>query len=105
MMPDSLSFSNLDETTLLLTGVISHQSASEAIIRLSKAVSGYRDKSLTIDLSGLNSVNSVVLSVLLKGLRLAKKDSCKLQYSNLPVRLFNMARVGGIESILTNVDI
>ena len=105
MMPDSLSFTRIDETSLLLDGEISHQTASDAISKLTESIGNYSGKNLTIDLSELSSVNSTVLSVLLTGLRVAKKKSCKLQYNNLSERLFNMARVGGVESILTNVDL
>ena len=105
MMPDNLSITRSDESTLQLNGEISHQSASDAILSLSKAIVAHSGKGLTIELSGLISVNSTVLSVLLTGLRVAKQNSCKLQYNNLSERLFNMARVGGVESVLTNVDI
>jgi len=104
-MSKYFSITNSGEAALQLTGEISHQSASEAISRLSESIVAHSGKDLAVDLSGLASVNSTVLSVLLTGLRVAKKNSCKLEYNNLSERLYSMARVGGVESILTNVDL
>ena len=60
---------------------------------------------LCIDLSGLVTVSSVALSLLLCGLRVADKVSCQLSYANMPQKLFDIMRVGGLESLIPRRDL
>lgn len=55
---------------------------------------------LEIDLSGLLSVNSVTLSILLSILRIAEPRGCAVSFCNMSSDLFSIARVGGLDSIL-----
>lgn len=55
---------------------------------------------LEVDLSGLLSVNSVTLSVLLSILRIAEPRGCVISFCNMSSDLFSIARVGGLDSIL-----
>lgn len=59
-----------------------------------------RGDELEIDLSALQSVNSVTLSVLLSILRIAEQRSCVVSFCNMSGDLFSIARVGGLDSIL-----
>ena len=83
-----------------LQGTIEHFEAVICKKNLNSCLETVAGKNIEIDLSGLESVNSITLSFLLFGLRSAKLFSCKLNYKNIPPSLFNMARVSGIESIL-----
>lgn len=85
----------------LLRGTIEHFEASACKEVLKTCLDAYSGKSITLDVSKLESVSSVTLSFLLYGLRSAKLVPVDLTYSNIPPALFNMARVSGIESILT----
>lgn len=55
---------------------------------------------LEIDLAGLQSVNSVTLSILLSILRIAEPRGCVVSFCNMSSDLFSIARVGGLDSIL-----
>lgn len=56
--------------------------------------------SFTIRLKDLESVSSALLSVLLCCTRAAEQVGCELSLRGMPQKLYDMARVGGIESIL-----
>ncbi len=64
-----------------------------------------RGKDLIMDLQDLDSGGSHVLSLLLCGMRKSERESCKLAFSGMPQGLFDMARVGGIESLLPFEDV
>jgi ABC-type transporter Mla MlaB component len=89
-----------------LAGSLSEREAREAKSLLLSFVqeSSSEHKSVKIDVSGVESVSSIVVAILLSGLRAANKHSCVLSYVNLPEYLFNMARVGGVESILAGAE-
>lgn len=54
----------------------------------------------TIDLAALSSANTITLSLLLSWLRFAKRSNVSLTITQTPGKLFDMARVSGLESIL-----
>ena len=54
----------------------------------------------SIDFKGLESVSSSILSLMLCCLRVAQAERCELSFRNLPPKLYDMARVGGLESLL-----
>lgn len=88
-MQGSLTDQEIREAKTLLSVFIESKAASS--------------KRISIDVSGLDTVSSVVVAFLLSGLRAAKRNDCELYYKNLPEYLFNMARVGGVETILVGV--
>ena len=52
----------------------------------------------------LTSVNSTILSLMLSCVRAADAAGCQRSMSGLPQKLYDMARVGGLESILPLTD-
>ena len=94
------SIKRVDETTILLVGGVSVEKATDVSVLIQEHVRNKPNSELSIDLSELETVSSVMLSLLLCGLRAAKEVSCNLRYINISQDLFNMARVSGIESIL-----
>ena len=94
------------ELTVFLTGHVSDPEVREAKVYLSTFLetNARNYESIVIDVSKIETVSSVVVALLLSGLRAARKFSCKLHYINLPEYLFNMARVGGVEAILLGND-
>jgi phospholipid transport system transporter-binding protein len=54
----------------------------------------------SIDLAALSSANTITLSLLLSWLRSAKHNNVSLTITRPPGKLFDMARVSGLESIL-----
>lgn len=71
---------------------------------LKSIVSLSSGKSLQINLDELKVVSSVVLSILLCLRREANKVSCTLAFVNMSQGLFDMARVGGVESLFPSVN-
>jgi anti-anti-sigma regulatory factor len=68
-------------------------------LKLESTIASSSGKSLQINLDQLHVVSSVVLSLLLCLMREANKVSCKLRFVNMSLGLFDMARVGGVESL------
>jgi ABC-type transporter Mla MlaB component len=90
------------EKTVFLNGQVSESEVREAKLLLATFIESNASNCSTIkiDVSGIENVSSVIVAILLSGLRAAKKYSCHLSYINLPEYLFNMAKVGGVEDIL-----
>lgn len=93
---------NSDDKFVLLQGGVEDSEVREAKLLLATFIesNAHQYKSIRIDVSGIEHVSSVIVAILLSGLRSAKKHSCDLRYVNLSEYLFNIARVGGVESIL-----
>ncbi len=53
-----------------------------------------------IDLSAITSAGAVTLSLLLAWLRAAKNRNISIVVTNMPDKLFDMARVSGLELVL-----
>jgi len=99
-----LSAVSVDEQGLAqvqLSGTLRSDEIRAAKQVLVACVEQCSQKRLEIDVSGLETVSSAVVALLLSGLRVAARQSCTLRYLNFPEYLFNMARVGGVETILT----
>lgn len=90
-----------DNKTLQVSGVVEHFEAEKCKQLLSQYIAKTSEHSIQIDISNLKSVSSITLSFLLFGLREAKRFSKKVCYHNISPALFNVARVSGIEGILT----
>lgn len=67
---------------------------------LESAIKARAGSNLVIDLSDMTAVSSRVLSLLLCALRHAQSHGCTLKFSGISQGLYDMARVGGIESLL-----
>ena len=102
------SDSNVESGVLEVSmhGALLDQEVREAKVFLSVFIESKAPscKHINIDVSGLETVSSVVVAFLLSGLRAAQRSSCDLHYKNLPEYLFNMARVGGVETILAGSE-
>lgn len=76
-----------------------HSSILACRLEIEKIIALSPDKPLQINLAQLDVVSSVVLSLLLCFMREANKVSCELTFVNMSSGLFDMARVGGVESL------
>ena len=56
--------------------------------------------SFSVDLEGLTSAHSVVLSLLVRWLAHAKRQDKAFELRGMPAKLFDVARVSGMETIL-----
>lgn len=76
-----------------------HSSIFACRSELQKMISLSSGKPLQINLAQLEAVSSIVLSLFLCFKREANKVSCELTFVNMSQGLFDMARVGGVESL------
>ena len=85
-----------------LSGTLAGSEIVEARSLLEQAVEAQAGSRLELNLAGLESYNSQVLSLCLSLLRKAQAVNVSLSFSEAPTRLFNMARVGGLEFIFSD---
>lgn len=97
-----ITLKNNQGTYYYMEGTLIHSEAEAAKLLLLRCIERHSGAVVTIDLTEFDSVSSISLSFLLYGLRVAKKHNALVHYVNIPPALFNMARVSGIETILTN---
>ncbi len=88
------------EHGLSLSGGLSLDEVDGARARLEQEIALQANAALVLDLAELEGRNSVMLSLLFCCLRAAEKASCELRFDQVPQSLFDMARVGGVESLL-----
>lgn len=97
-----ISIDTENSSLFYLKGTVEHFEATACKDIFKECISSNAGKSISLDISKLESVSSITLSFLLYGLRAAKPLSVRLTYKDMSPALFNMARVSGIESILIN---
>ena len=105
-MPDSNMASNnaknqSKQSMLALSGELSHSGVIEERKRLEAEIQGQAVDAIAVDLSELRTFNSEVLSLCLCLIRKAQTSGAELRFENTPRKLFDMARVGGIEFIFS----
>lgn len=93
--------SNMNDSMFSLNGAASGDDVGAFRRDLEALIDSRSGTNLCLDVSGLESVNSVILSVFLCGLRRAENVSCDLSFANIPSKLFDVIRVGGLESIIS----
>jgi len=98
----------MDGVNVLLSGnVLNIEDHSNVLVcrsKLEKCIASSAGKSLKVDLAQLSVVSSVVLSLFLCLIREANKVSCELNFVNMSQGLFDMARVGGVESFFPRLN-
>lgn len=88
-------------SSISLSGDLDHESVLLARSDIERSISKQGSASFKLDLQGLMTFNSEVLSLCLCLMRYAKSKGVGLEFENPPQRLFDMARVGGIEFIFS----
>ena len=86
------------ENRLDLSGQLDFKSISG----LRNALAPYLRKSrhLVIDLNGVDRTNSAALALLLQWLEDALDQGCRLEYTNLPDKLVDIAELHGLKGLL-----
>lgn len=87
--------------TVELSGEISSDMIASERARIENALTAMSEKTRLVDLNALETFNSQVLSLCLCLLRLADQKGFEVKFVNTPSKLFDMARVGGLEFIFT----
>jgi len=98
----------MDGENVLLSGnvlsVEDHSKVLSCRTKLEEIITLSAQKPLKINIAQLNAVSSVVLSLFLCLIREANKVSCELTFVNMSQGLFDMARVGGVESFFPRLN-
>lgn len=88
-----------DENTLVLKGEVNASNAV-AIRKAGEGIISKLSVNAVIDLSAISSAGAVTLSLLLCWLRAAKSRNISIVFTKMPDKLFDMARVSGLELVL-----
>ena len=84
-----------------LSGKLAYSEILEVRKALEKLIEAHDAPIILVSLEDLESYNSQILSLCLCLIRKAKSLNVKLEFKNPPERLFDMARVGGLEFIFS----
>ena len=87
-------------------GVISVSGTIDVTNAVAVRVSGERllaasqEASIEVDLASLEQSGSVAISVMLCWMRLAKSNGKTLEFTNMPNKMFDVARVSGLDEVI-----
>ena len=82
-----------------VVGVIDVQNAMDLKVR-GEALIAKANDSIAFDLSGIEHSGSVGVSLLLVWMRAAAASDKQLVYLNIPSKMFDIARVSGLDDVL-----
>ena len=94
------SLEMITEGQFKVQGEITFDTISPLLSQSGQIFNNY--KQLTFDLSAVTQTDSAGLALLIEWLRIAEQKNIKVQFINLPKQLENIAKVCGLETILTN---
>ncbi len=86
-----------------ITGELGFATVSEAVSESSGLFDG--DSEITVDLINVNHVDSAGIALLIEWLGIAKHQTKKLEYRNIPEQMLAIARISGLEGVLTGTNI
>ena len=87
----------------LIAGELNLATVSEALSESSQLFkSGSR---ITVDLINVNHVDSAGIALLVEWLGMAKHQTKKLEYRNIPKQMLAIARISGLEGVLAGTNI
>ena len=98
-MTNTVAQLTLQETRLLLGGVVHFDNAQKVCdegLKLLKTA----PKTITIDMSQLQSSSSVVVAILVSWLRVASQNQQTLLFGNMPEKLRAIISVSGLTDVL-----
>lgn len=83
-----------------IDGELNLQTVPDVSKQLPELLSGLKDESLTFDLAAVSRSDSAGVALLIEVMQLAKKANLKLNFSNLPQQMKDIAGVSGLLDIL-----
>ena len=95
-----LELRNQSDGVIQLLGALELSELKQVRSEFGKYIEKQRAGSLVVDCAGLETTNSVVVSLVLCLIRKAAQVDCKLSFRSVPAGLQSMARVGGLESLM-----
>jgi len=86
--------------SLVLTGVLNKTTVTRIH---EESLGSFRDAASTpqsIDLTGVSSVDSAGLALLIEWVRLGRRQNRNIKFLNIPARMLPLARLFGVEHLL-----
>jgi phospholipid transport system transporter-binding protein len=84
----------------LLSGELSFDSVGKALKLTAKMF--LVPAKVTIDLGGIERADSAGLALMIEWMRRAREGGASLKFANIPEQLLAMARVAGVDQIITH---
>lgn len=85
--------------TVRISGDLTFETVPDAIDAVADRLSATR--ALTVDLAGVGRSDSAAVALLIEWYRLARRDGGSIRFVNMPSRMHEIARVSGVESVLS----
>lgn len=83
-----------------IEGELNNQTVPDISHQLLKLISAVEDKNLTLDLARVSRSDSAGVALLVEVMQQAKQANLKLQFSNLPSQMRDIAGLSGLMDIL-----
>lgn len=83
-----------------IEGELNNQTVPNISQELLKLISSVKDKNLTVDLAQVSRSDSAGVALLVEVMQQAKQANLKLQFSNLPSQMRDIAGLSGLMDIL-----
>ena len=91
------------QNNYLIAGELSFATVSKALSESSHLFNV--ESEMIVDLINVNHVDSAGIALLIEWLRMAKNKSKTLEYRNISEQMLAIARISGLESVLTGTNI
>jgi ABC-type transporter Mla MlaB component len=96
------SVTTRDDASVSLSGEVARSDLVEVRASIERLVEAHDAPRVVVYLKDLKSYNSQILSLCLCLIRKAKSLDIELEFKEPPQKLFDMARVGGLEFIFSH---
>jgi phospholipid transport system transporter-binding protein len=87
-----------DDGQVRITGPLEFATAGQLLESSGDMFTGH--DSLLVDLSGVSSVDSAGLALLIEWLRLARQCNCAIRFAAVPDKLLAIAKLSGVDDII-----
>jgi len=87
-----------DDGQVRITGPLGFATAGQLLESSSDMFAGH--DSLLVDLSGVTSVDSAALALLIEWLRMAQQCKCTIRFAAVPEKLLAIAKLSGVDDII-----
>lgn len=91
------------QNNFLIAGELSLATVSEALSESSRLFDDGSE--ITVDLINVSHVDSAGIALLIEWLGMAKHQIKKLEYRNIPKQMLAIARISGLEGVLTDTNV
>lgn len=94
-----IKLQEIEKDRYLIEGELGFTTVSAILPESSRLFNGGSE--IVVDLSGINRADSAGLALLLEWLGMARTINRRLKYRNIPEQIVKIAKISGLEQILT----